>query len=217
MKLNTIFGRFAPKENKFFPIMRDMAANVRDCSNLLITLAGSPSEAEREDLRREIKHLETKGDRILDHLFDQLNNTFITPFDREDINQLGERIDDVLDGMHSAAKRIDTYKPQGLPQPVVGQLAQVISEGCELIYAAIDSLEKVQKNATKIKALCQQLHDAENKADDLYEHFITNVFVNEKDSIELIKLKEITQELERTTDRADAVGKILKTIIVKYA
>ena len=66
------------------------------------------------------------------------------------------------------------------------------------------------------RGLCVELHDLENQADDVYEFFIRRLFEEEKDSIELIKIKEIMQELERTTDAAEHVGKILKNLIVKY-
>ncbi|KAA6303973.1 hypothetical protein EZS27_044385 [termite gut metagenome] len=75
----------------------------------------------------------------------------------------------------------------------------------------------MKKSPKQIKALCAQLHEIENEADDLYEHFIIEIFAKEKDGIELIKLKESMQEIERATDKADSVGKIVKTIIVKYA
>jgi predicted phosphate transport protein (TIGR00153 family) len=193
-----------------------MSDNILVCSDLLINLTQSEDKNVRENLRKQIKTLETKGDRMLGTLFDELNNTFITPFDREDINALGEKLDDVLDGMHSAAKRIDMYQPDNLP-PESAQLAKLLKNSCDLIQTAVGELETMKKSPETVKEICAQLHSIENQADDLYEHFITDIFRNEKNGIELIKLKEIMQELERATDKADDVGKIIKTIIVKYA
>jgi predicted phosphate transport protein (TIGR00153 family) len=215
MKLNTFFSKLVPKENKFYPILRKMSDNIFACSELLIGLTRTDDKDVREDFRRHIKALETKGDHMLITLFDELNNTFITPFDREDINALGEKLDDVLDGMHSAAKRIAMYQPDNLPPQSV-QLAMLLKKGCELIQTAVGELDTMKKSPKKVREICSQLHTLENQADDLYEHFITDIFKNEKDGINLIKLKEIMQELERTTDKADDVGKIIKAIIVKY-
>jgi uncharacterized protein Yka (UPF0111/DUF47 family) len=78
-------------------------------------------------------------------------------------------------------------------------------------------LDVLKKSSKKIKEYCIELHDLENKADDVYEQFLIDLFENEKDAIEVIKLKEIMSELEKATDIAEQVGKIIQTIIVKYA
>ena len=78
-------------------------------------------------------------------------------------------------------------------------------------------MDVLKKSPTNAKKYCAELHDLENKADDVYENFIIRLFENEKDGIEIIKIKEIMYELEKATDSAEYVGKIIKTIIVKYA
>ena len=96
-------------------------------------------------------------------------------------------------------------------------LALELREGVVFIGKAVDELDVLKKSAKKIKEFCYELHDIENRADDVYEHFLIDLFENEKDGIELIKLKEIMSELEKATDITETVGKIIKTIIVKYA
>jgi len=96
-------------------------------------------------------------------------------------------------------------------------LARIIKEGAICIGKAVDELDVLKKNADKIKQYCIELHDLENKADDIYEEFLLDLFEKEKDAIEMIKVKEIMYELEKATDAAEYVGKIIKTIIVKYA
>lgn len=81
----------------------------------------------------------------------------------------------------------------------------------------MDELEHFGKNPSRLKDYCLQLHELENRADEVYELFIMQLFNEETDCIELIKTKEIMQELEKTTDAADRVGKILKNFIIKYA
>jgi uncharacterized protein Yka (UPF0111/DUF47 family) len=78
-------------------------------------------------------------------------------------------------------------------------------------------LASLRKNASKLKLHCKELHDLENKGDDIYEDAIIKLFEEEKNGIELIKMKEILNELEKATDAAEHVGKALRTIIVKYA
>ncbi|KAA6326280.1 hypothetical protein EZS27_024593 [termite gut metagenome] len=217
MKLNTFFSRiFIPKEDKFYPILSSMSDNILAGSDLLINLTQTADKEDRRIIYKQIKALETKGDGIVGNLFNELNNTFITPFDREDINALGEELDNVLDCITSAAKRVVMYQPNDLPKQS-SELAILLKEACLLVQSAVNELSTMKKSPKLIKDLCTQLHGIENEADNVYELFIIDIFAKEKDGIELIKLKEIMQEIERATDKADSVGKIIKTIIVKYA
>ncbi|MPN26163.1 hypothetical protein SDC9_173587 [bioreactor metagenome] len=160
--------------------------------------------------------MERKGDRVSDKIFEELNSTFITPFDREDINNLANKLDDVTDYINSCAKRIVLYHPKRIPNSAV-QLGELLKEAAAHINHAVSELDDLKKDAKKIKKYCSQLHVIENSADDVYENFLIDLFENEKDAVEVIKLKEIMHELERAADAAEDVGKIIKTIIVKYA
>lgn len=104
------------------------------------------------------------------------------------------------------------------PYPDSGkELSLLIQQEAHYISKAMDELETFRKKPTTLRDYCTKLHDIENQADDVYELFITKLFEEEKDSIELIKIKEIMHELEKTTDAAEHVGKILRNLIVKYA
>jgi predicted phosphate transport protein (TIGR00153 family) len=216
MKLNSIFNGLIPKGDKFYPILWKQSQNVLACSELFAELTVTPDKETRKLMHKQIKALETKGDGILEELFDELNNTFITPFDREDINALGDKLDDVLDSMHSAAKCIIMYQPESLSTQS-SAMAELLKECCLLIQKATKELDTIKKDPKTVKSICKELHTIENKADDIFEHFIVDIFENEKNGIELIKNKEIMQDIERAIDKADSVGKIIKTIIVKYA
>lgn len=213
---NSFFSKFTPKEPKFFPILKEMSDVMLVASDLMIEFIKNYDHETALDYYKKIKEQEKKGDVLSNKIFDLLNSTFITPFDREDINQLSNRLDDVTDYINSCAKRIVLYNPKALPERAV-ELASLIREGAITIGKAIDELDILKKDAKKIKSYCIELHDIENRADDVYEHFIIDLFEKEKDSIELIKIKEIMYELEKATDVAEYVGKIIKTIIVKYA
>ncbi|MDR0728849.1 MAG: DUF47 family protein [Prevotellaceae bacterium] len=216
MKLNSVFRKLIPQGNKFYPILSDMSDNLLSCSGIFTELTRATDKEVRRNLYTQIKQLETQGDKYLGLLFDELNNTFITPFDREDLNALGEKMDDVLDCMNSAAKRVVLYQPDIMPEQSA-QLALLLQKGCELIRTAVNELDTMKKSPKSVKEICAKLHKVENEADDVYEHFILNIFETERNAIVLVKLKEIMQEIERATDKADSVGKIIKTIVVKYA
>lgn len=213
---NSIFSKFTPKEPKFFPILKEMSEVMVKAADLLIEFISHYDHSTAADYYKKIKEQEKKGDVLANRVFDELNKTFITPFDREDINQLSSRMDDVTDYINSCAKRMVLYNPTRMPDSAV-TLANLIKDGAVCIGKAVDELDVLKKDPKHIIAYCHELHEIENKADDVYEHFIIDLFENEKNSVELIKLKGIMYELEKATDVAEYVGKIIKTIIVKYA
>jgi len=165
---------------------------------------------------KQVKAYEKKGDNTLIRIFDELNTTFITPFDREDIHSLANRLDDVMDFLNSSAKKIMLYRPKQMPESA-SAMAHLLVKASEIVMQAVTELSSIKKNAKNIRKLCNELHDIENSADEIYDEFLSDLFANEKDSIEIIKLKEIMRELENAIDAAEGVGKIIKTIIVKYA
>jgi predicted phosphate transport protein (TIGR00153 family) len=214
--MNNIFDKFVPKEPKFFPILKEMAEVILVASDLITECVQNSDHDTTIEYYKKIKEQEKKGDVLSAKIFDELNSTFITPFDREDIHHLADRLDDVTDYINSCAKRIVLYNPKQMPKEAV-ELASLIKEGAIFISKAVDELDVMKKQSKKIKEYCVELHNIENRADDIYENFLIDLFAKEKDAIEVIKLKEIMYELEKATDAAEYVGKIIKTIIVKYA
>ena len=213
---NSFFSRFTPKEPKFFPLLKQLSEILSASSSILVESLRHDSPTERANYYKLIKDREREGDKLTHLIFDELGTTFITPFDREDIHDLASSIDDVIDGINSSAKRITIY----IPRPISDsgkELSLLIQQEAHYISKAMDELETFRKKPTTLRDYCTKLHDIENQADDVYELFITKLFEEEKDSIELIKIKEIMHELEKTTDAAEHVGKILRNLIVKYA
>jgi predicted phosphate transport protein (TIGR00153 family) len=213
---NSFLSKLTPKEPKFFPLLKQMSEVAIRASELMNEFAGNYAHSTAAEYWKKIKEQEKIGDRLSMRIFDELNKTFITPFDREDINALANRLDDVTDRINSCAKRIVIYNPKALPE-CAQELTRLIHESAICINKAVDELDTLKKKNGNIIKYCQELHDIENKADDVYENFIISLFEKETDGIELMKVKEIMYELEKATDVAEYVGKIIKTIIVKYA
>ncbi|MBP1616804.1 MAG: putative phosphate transport regulator [Bacteroidetes bacterium] len=213
---NNFFSKFTPKEPKFYPLLSELADVVYRASELIIEASKATSNAEATEHFKRVKEEERKGDRIQNKIFDELNNTFITPFDREDINNLASTMDDVTDYINSCAKRIMLYNPKHIPESAT-KLAEIVRESASVVVKAVGELDILKKNSSRIADYCSQLADLEHKADDVYEHFLIDLFENEKNAVEIIKLKDILHELERATDAAENVGKVIKTIIVKYS
>jgi uncharacterized protein len=213
---NTIFSKFSPKEPKFFPVLKEMTGVMLTASELMIECVKKGDHESATDYYFKIKEQERKGDELSNKIFDQLNSTFITPFDREDIHTLSNRLDDVIDFICGCSKKIMLYNPEELPG-AAENMANYIRDGAITIGKAVDELDVLKKDPKQIAEYCRELHDIENKADDVYDHFINDLFQSERRTIEIVKLKEIMGELEKATDAAESVGKIIKTIIVKYA
>ena len=213
---NSFFSKFTPKETKFFPILKEMYDIMLVATDLIIECLQNGDHESAIEYYKKFNEQEKRGDVLSNRVFDELNTTFITPFDREDINSLANHMDDVTDRINSCAKKIVLYNPKKMPQSAV-DLALELKNGVLCIGKAVDELDVLKKSAKNVKAYCKELHDIENRADDVYETFLIHLFENEKDGIELIKQKEIMSELEKATDVTDQVGKIIKTIIVKYA
>jgi predicted phosphate transport protein (TIGR00153 family) len=213
---NSFFSKFMPKEPKFFALLRQMAEVSAEAAIILLDCVKNIDHETVIDYAKKIKTFEKKGDYTLIKIFEELNSTFITPFDREDIHNLANKLDDVMDFINSCAKKIVMFRPKHIPDSAY-ELARLIDKASDIVLIAVTHLSDIKKNAKNISQNINELHDIENSADEIYEVFLSDLFANEKDSIEIIKLKEIMQELEKATDAAEGVGKIIKTIIVKYA
>lgn len=207
---------FLPKESKFFPLLRGQVDDIVAAADLLVEFTKTSSHEGRRQIYTKIKVLENHCDGLTDTVFDELNKTFITPFDREDIHKLAEQLDDVLDLITGSSKRTVLYQPDEIPVSF-HKMALLINEGVHCLKIAIDELDKVRKDPKVVKEQCANLHTIENKADDVYESFLIDLFANQKDAIELVKEMGIIQLLEKATDKAEEVADVIKTIIVKYA
>jgi predicted phosphate transport protein (TIGR00153 family) len=204
-----------PKEEKFFPFFEDLADLVSEGAQALAKIVESPEPASEQDLFRDIKILEKKADDVAHSVFDALDTTFITPFDREDIHQLVSKMDDVLDFINAASQQIKLYKPKKL-LPQFKEMVVIVQRGCAQIIVATAELHNLKKPG-KISDACVKINELENVADDIYHRLLSELFETETNAIELIKNKEILETLELACDSIEDVSDILKTIIIKSA
>ena len=216
MKIDRFLQLFVVKEKKFYPLYIEQAVNIEMAAKLLVELLQEQNYDRQKALYKDVKEFEHRGDMLTAKLYEELNKTFVTPFDREDINRLGSSLDTLLDFIHDAAKRVLMYRPKNVNQLMVA-MAQCIVEDAKILGQIMDELDQIQKRPQEINEKCVRIKQIEHDVDDLYEEFMSDVFANEKDAIELVKLKNIGQVLEDATDRAKDVSDILKGIIIKFA
>jgi len=215
MDLSKIFQVLVPKDAKFYPMFESSAENIIKAAVLLNNLMIVDEIAKRELIIKQIKDIENIGDDITHNIFEELNKTFITPFDREDINKLASSLDDVLDYINSSAQKIELYKPRELPDEFAA-MSELILRASRELYNAILEIKNL-KHPHKIKEACVIINEIENQADDIYHNLISDMFEKETNAIELIKKKEIINSLEKAIDKAEDVSDVLKSIVVKNA
>jgi uncharacterized protein len=215
MGINNFFQLLVPKDKKFIPLFEEAADNLVKGAQLLNKFFIVKDKTEKEVIITKVKEIENLGDDFTHKIYDLLNKTFITPFDREDINKLNASLDDVLDYIDMVTQGFRNHPPKTEPEAFL-HLSELILQATREIKVAITELHNI-KNPKKIMDSCIRINEIENRADDVYDNALTELFANEKDAIELIKIKEMLSALEEATDKAEDVSDVIKSILVKIA
>ena len=204
--------RLIPRETKFFDLFAEIANNVTDGARVLSELLNNYDYEKMPAAVARITEIEHRGDEMTHRILIKLNQTFITPFDREDIHLLASSLDDVLDFIFSAADRLLNYKITA-PSPSAKVLAGIILRQSEELAKAVSLLGK----DSNVLEHCVEVNRLENEADKVSREAIGRLFDGERDPITLIKLKELLEVLEEASDRAEDVADVLETVILKSA
>lgn len=215
MSINTFFSKLFPQEKKFFPVFEQLAELTVQSAAILKEVFEQEDPVMEKDLIKRIKKLEQSGDKLSQDLYDSLAQTFVTPFDREDIHQLTSSLDRLLDMMKSVSQKILMYRPKVFPVECK-EIARLIVDGSQQMLAAVGELRTLKKSDQMMKNI-KRISKIESESDDVYHTAISSIFVNEKDAIELIKQKEIIERLEQIADGIENVSVVLRTITLKNA
>ena len=201
--------RLIPKERKFFRMFRDVSENLTEGARLLHDILKNPDDlAHRINKLQEIEH---RGDDMTHDIIRMLNQTFITPFDREDIHALTSSLDDVLDYLNSAATRMKLYRITA-PPPASAALAALIVTQSEELSKGVSLLAEENQ---RVLDHCVEVNRLENEADRVSRSAIAELFEHEKDPIQLIKIKELYEVLETATDKAEDAANVLEAVVLK--
>lgn len=201
-----------PREVKFFKYLDQQAEILHQNSINFQILASGLHRMNPEDIMEDvgkIRDLEIKGDNIERFIIEELDKTFITPIDREDIHAIVTGIDRSSDLINSIAQKIDIYRIKTLPKSVI-RFADIIVEITKELKKLITCLRK-KDNASKI---LKDIHALENKADNLFHISLAELFES-KDPVRIIKLKDIYENLEETVNSIEHVAKVVRGILVK--
>jgi uncharacterized protein len=204
---------FMPRQEDFFELFERAAENAHAASCELLEMLEKFDAV--KDRSKRIKDIEHAGDQITHDAIERLNRTFITPVDREDIHELVCRVDDIVDLVDTAAHRIILYKITA-PTSHAKELARCLKHATGIIREAMPLLRDM-KNSRLIGQRCIAIHTQENEADRIMHDAIAALFEARPDPIDIIKWKDIYEEIESATDRCEDVANVLDSIVLKNA
>lgn len=207
-----ILSWFVPHEKQFFDLIEKQSSNVVKGTVKLEDMLKDYKDLENK--RKNIKKIESDGDSMVHQIHEELNKTFITPIDREDITALVSSLDDILDFAEAVSERMILYEIKQPPKHMV-EFAVTLRKAAENVNRAI-MLIKDFKNAKKIRAYIKEIHTLENQGDDLLRAAMADLF-KKHDPIEIIKMKELYDNMETGIDKCEDAADVIGDILVKYA
>ena len=200
--------RLTPSDDSFYGMFAASADNLVAAADVLAEMI--PASANREKLADQMKDLEHTGDTITHRVFRQLNSSFITPFDREDIYSLASNLDDVMDALEAAADLIVLTNLGLLPREMQRQV-----ELCQKAAAETATAMKRLKSLADLEPYWIEVNRLENEADKTYRKLVSRLYGGEFDALTVLKLKEVADNLEAAADAFEHVANVVETIAVK--
>jgi len=202
--------KLIPREEKFFEYFQEAARNVLEAARALKEMLDDYRDP--HGAWKKIVDYEHEGDKLTHQIMRRLNQTFITPIDREDIHALTSALDDVVDAIEAAASRMVLYKIPNVT-PEAKKLATLIVTSAEQIVKAVGHLPRLED----VEEHCIEINRLENTADEVYREAIAILFEGEHPPLDVIKWKEIYEILETTTDCCEDVANVVEAIALKNA
>lgn len=200
--------RLIPREESFFDLFEEMAAKVHEGAAQLLDLLQDYSDIDRKAGR--VLDIEHEGDELTHEVMKRLNTTFVTPFDREDIHQLASNLDDVLDHVEAAAELLQLYKiEQPLPQMV--SLAESLATAARITAESMPNL-RAMKN---LEGYWVEINRLENEADRFYRRTLAEIFSGDYKAMDVLKWKDVIEEIESGVDRLEDVANTIEGIVLK--
>jgi predicted phosphate transport protein (TIGR00153 family) len=208
-----MFGRLLPKETSFFDFFEQHAAltleGAHEFQKLVSDGTNIPTVAKR------ILEIEHETDVITHRCVEALHKTFITPMDRDDIHRLISKMDDIMDCLEAAADRILLYEVKEVA-PEAKEFASVLVQAIEEVGRGVKGLRNM-KHASEVLEVCISINKLENQADTILRRALARLFKEEANAVEVIKWKEIFENLENAADVCEDVADIIEGVILEGA
>ena len=206
-----MFKFMLPKEFGFFDQFDKHAATVLEGAKVFLDMMEHFGDAPAK--ARRIAEVEHQADEITHRTLEMLHSTFITPIDRDQIHRLITSMDDVIDLIHGASRRLMLYGIQE-PTPALREMARALLHSVEEMQKAVGNLRNL-KNAAQILKSCVEINKLENDGDALRDDAIANLLKNEKNAVEVLKWKEIYESVETALDCCEDVANIIEGVVLE--
>lgn len=205
------FSWLKPTDKEILNTLETQSANLLKATELLVDLINNyENVGKKENL---IKELEHNGDVIAHNIFNTLSKTFVTPLDREDISRLAASIDNILDSTDGVADRFVLFNIKK-PTRHMAELARCINSSASEIHLLVSKLRDI-KSAAETITRCRNIGRYEHDADQVYRKAVAELFET-NDPIEIMKMKEVYDALEKATDMCVDVADVIEDIVLKY-
>ena len=200
--------RLIPREESFFDLFEELARKVQQGADALLDLLQNYSDLDRKaGLVLDIEH---EGDELTHEVMRRLNTSFITPFDREDIHRLASNLDDVLDHIEATAEYLQLHKIEN-PLPQMVQLAQTLANASAITASAMPGLRKMKN----LETYWIEINRLENEGDRAYRRTLAELFSGDFKAMDVLKWKDIIEEIETAIDRLEDVANTIEGIVLK--
>ncbi len=205
-----MFSWIKSNDKEILLILDNLAKKAVETAEALVVLFSDLNNVEQH---AKIKRLENEADVLTRDIFSELNKTFITPLDREDMQRIASKIDDVIDFMDGISARTHSYKITTTP-PYALEMARELFNATKEVQYIVSKLNNI-KNAQDMILHCRTTSTIEHTVDDLYRQSIEKLFES-NDAIHIIKLKDIYETMETASDRCVDVADVIEDIVLKY-
>jgi len=206
-------SKLFPRDFDFYGLFEKQAGVAVDCGKVFKDMAANGL---KDSHVAAIRALEHAGDEAAHAILEQLDKTFITPFDREDIHALANELDDVIDQIDTIVNRMGVYKLTS-PNKDLVEFAKVIEDAVAALSKAVSGIRNLKNDHLSIEKACVEVNRLENVSDVLRDNALGRLFDTEKDAIAVIKWKEIYQDAEKVLDQCEDVAHIIRSIVMKQA
>jgi uncharacterized protein len=204
--------RLLPRDEKFFDLFTAVATFTVEAARLQQDLLRAETNR-RGVIVDQIKRLEHQADQVTHDVVTRLDRVFITPLDREDIHELASRLDDVMDLVDGTSRRLLIFHAGVAPEGAT-LIADVIARATVQLQTAVAALEK--NTGRTVLDACIQVKRLEEEGDSLYHEWVGRLFEGQPDALQVIKWKEIYDNLEKTLDYIEDAGNVLESISIKH-
>lgn len=209
-----MLSKLMPKEGRFFVNFNALAAKILDGCMLFEKMLHDFDNL--ETYRVDIRKIEHECDDLTHHVIDLVNKVFITPVDREDIQELVKTMDDVIDLVNITTQCLHTYEIRSVP-PGLSSMAHVLTQAAGEVAAALKAMETL-RNPEQTLLHCIEINRLENECDGILREHMGHLFRKHmNDPLLIIKYKEIYETIEKATDSCEDVANVIETITIKHS